>query len=101
MKNRITRKTLAIEIKQDCPYLKMSLIDNILKSFFDKVYEHLQMKDTIELRGFGTLSVQKRKPMINRTLKNEYATVKFDAPERYRPHIKFSKLYHYSRFIKE
>jgi len=94
MNKRINRKQIAIEISMQYPYLTETAINNVLKDFIDKIYEHLQLDDIIELRGFGTLKVVKALPFKCK-LNKEIIPI----PARCKPKIKFAvSRYNYHNF---
>ena len=59
-------------------------------SFFETVVGSLKEGKHIEIRGFGTFNIRKRKPHVGR---NPKSGKKVEIPARITPTFKFSKLF--------
>lgn len=85
MAKNITKKDLVLDIADgsDIPREK---IQEIVESFLTFVKFHLAKGQTIEIRGFGTFSLQHRK---RRPARNIHTGAVVPLAERYVPTLKF------------
>ena len=80
--------TIIKKLHQKNPSLKYSQIKSIFEIIFDSISNGLISNKPIEIRGFGSFSLNYRSPRIGR---NPKSGEKVNVPEKYVPHFKAGK----------
>lgn len=86
MATNITKKNLIDDIV-DRTFIKEPQVRPVVEEFLKAVERHLLKGECIEIRGFGTFSVQRRK---GRPARNPRTGEQAAIPERFIPILKFS-----------
>lgn len=84
----MNRSDLIIALANRFPQLVMKDIDISVKEILDKIGETLVDGHRVEIRGFGTFSLNYRPPRIGR---NPKTGVQVAVPAKYIPHFKAGK----------
>lgn len=86
MAKNITKKDLVLDIA-DGSNLSRETIQGIVEAFLDFVKFHISKGQTIEIRGFGTFSLKRRK---RRPARNPRTGEPVALLDRYAPSLRFS-----------
>ena len=62
----MTKSELIIRVADKYPMLYQSDIERIVNTIFDTVIENITLGNRVELRGFGTFGIKKRKARRSR-----------------------------------
>lgn len=84
----MTRSELTIALANRFPQLVMKDVDISVKEILDKIGETLVDGHRVEIRGFGTFSLNYRPP---RTGRNPKTGAQVAVPAKYTPHFKAGK----------
>lgn len=84
----MTKSELIARLAQRFPQLVAKDADLSVKMILDAMSEALTKGDRIEIRGFGSFSLNYRPPRIGR---NPKSGVKVEVPAKYVPHFKAGK----------
>jgi integration host factor subunit beta len=84
----MTKSELIARLAQRFPQLLAKDADLSVKVILDAMSETLAKGDRIEIRGFGSFSLNYRPPRIGR---NPKSGVKVQVPAKYVPHFKAGK----------
>jgi len=84
----MTRSELIITLANRFPQLVMKDIDISVKEILDKIGRSLVDGQRVEIRGFGTFSLNYRPP---RTGRNPKTGAQVAVPAKYTPHFKAGK----------
>jgi integration host factor subunit beta len=84
----MTRSELIITLANRFPQLVVKDIDVSVKEILDKIGETLAGGHRVEIRGFGTFSLNYRPP---RTGRNPKTGAQVAVPAKYTPHFKAGK----------
>src|SRR5574343_787315 len=84
----MTRSELILALAQRFPQLQVKDVDISVKEILDQIGETLVNGHRVEIRGFGTFSLNYRPPRIGR---NPKTGVKVSVPAKYTPHFKAGK----------
>ncbi len=84
----MTRSELTIALANRFPQLLMKDVDISVKEILDKIGETLVDGHRVEIRGFGTFSLNYRPP---RTGRNPKTGAQVAVPSKYTPHFKAGK----------
>ena len=84
----MTKSALIARLAQRFPQLLAKDADFSVKVVLDAMSETLAKGDRIEIRGFGSFSLNYRPPRIGR---NPKSGVKVQVPAKYVPHFKAGK----------
>jgi integration host factor subunit beta len=69
MKKSVSKKELVAQIKEQNPSIPSNKIEEALEVFFSEISTALVCGDRVELRGFGSMIVRKRKGKVARNPK--------------------------------
>jgi integration host factor subunit beta len=84
----MTKSELIAHLAQRFPQLVAKDADLAVKMILDALSETLAKGDRIEIRGFGSFSLNYRPPRVGR---NPKSGVKVEVPAKYVPHFKAGK----------
>lgn len=84
----MTKSELIARLAQRFPQLVAKDADLAVKMILDALSETLAKGDRIEIRGFGSFSLNYRPPRVGR---NPKSGVKVEVPAKYVPHFKAGK----------
>lgn len=84
----MTKSELIARLAQRFPQLVAKDADLAVKMILDAMSETLAKGDRIEIRGFGSFSLNYRPPRVGR---NPKSGVKVEVPAKYVPHFKAGK----------
>lgn len=84
----MTKSELIARLAQRFPQLTAKDADLAVKVILDALAETLAKGERIEIRGFGSFSLNYRPPRIGR---NPKSGVKVEVPAKYVPHFKAGK----------
>ena len=84
----MTKSDLIARLAERCPQLVAKDADFAVKMILDAMSEALVKGDRIEIRGFGSFSLNYRPPRVGR---NPKSGEKVDVPEKWVPHFKAGK----------
>jgi integration host factor subunit beta len=84
----MTKSELIVRLAQRFPQLVAKDADLSVKMILDALSETLAKGDRIEIRGFGSFSLNYRPPRLGR---NPKSGVKVEVPAKYVPHFKAGK----------
>ena len=84
----MTRSELIITLANRFPQLVMKDIDISVKEILDKIGRSLVDGQRVEIRGFGTFSLNYRPPRMGR---NPKTGAQVAVPAKYTPHFKAGK----------
>jgi integration host factor subunit beta len=84
----MTKSELIVRLAQRFPQLVAKDADMSVKMILDALSETLAKGDRIEIRGFGSFSLNYRPPRLGR---NPKSGVKVEVPAKYVPHFKAGK----------
>lgn len=84
----MTKSELIARLAQRFPQLVAKDADLAVKMILDALSEALAKGDRIEIRGFGSFSLNYRPPRLGR---NPKSGVKVEVPAKYVPHFKAGK----------
>lgn len=84
----MTKSELIARLAQRFPQLVAKDADLSVKMILDAMSEALTKGDRIEIRGFGSFSLNYRPPRVGR---NPKSGVKVEVPAKYVPHFKAGK----------
>ncbi|MDR2452250.1 MAG: integration host factor subunit beta [Candidatus Accumulibacter sp.] len=84
----MTKSDLIVRLTERFPQLVMKDTDFAVKMILDALSEALVKGDRIEIRGFGSFSLNYRPPRIGR---NPKSGEKVSVPEKWVPHFKAGK----------
>jgi integration host factor subunit beta len=84
----MTKSDLIARLTERFPQLVLKDTDFAVKMILDALSEALVRGDRIEIRGFGSFSLNYRPPRIGR---NPKSGDKVDVPEKWVPHFKAGK----------
>lgn len=84
----MTRSELIILLTERFPILHMKDVDVSVKEILDKIGEALVAGRRVEIRGFGTFSLNYRPPRIGR---NPKTGIQVAVPAKFTPHFKAGK----------
>jgi integration host factor subunit beta len=84
----MTRSELVTQLAARFPQLVAKDADYAVKMILDAMTETLARGDRIEIRGFGSFSLNYRPPRVSR---NPKSGDKVNVPEKYVPHFKAGK----------
>ena len=84
----MTRSELIVTLAERFPQLVMKDVDVSVKEILDKIRETLVEGHRVEIRGFGTFSLNFRPPRIGR---NPKTGTQVTVPAKYSPHFKAGK----------
>jgi integration host factor subunit beta len=84
----MTKSELIARLAQRFPQLVAKDADLAVKMILDAMSETLSKGDRIEIRGFGSFSLNYRPPRVGR---NPKSGVKVEVPAKYVPHFKAGK----------
>lgn len=62
----MTKSELIKILKEKHPTLQLKEVSSLVDVFFDMLTQSLKKKDRVEIRGFGTFSLRKRKARLAR-----------------------------------
>ena len=86
----LTKREIVLGIYEKNPRVLQSDIVNVVQHVFDHIQEALAEGRNVEIRNFGVLEVQKRKPRIGRNPNKPEDEVTI--PERYVVKFKMGKI---------
>lgn len=84
----MTRSELIIALAERFPQLTAKDVDVAVKEILDKISETLVAGHRVEIRGFGSFSLNYRPPRLGRNPKTGAQVV---VPAKYTPHFKPGK----------
>ena len=84
----MTKSDLIARLAERFPQLVAKDADFAVKMILDAMSEALVKGDRIEIRGFGSFSLNNRPPRVGR---NPKSGEKVDVPEKWVPHFKAGK----------
>ena len=84
----MTKSDLIAQLAERFPQLVAKDADFAVKMILDAMSEALVKGDRIEIRGFGSFSLNYRPPRVGR---NPKSGEKVDVPEKWVPHFKAGK----------
>jgi len=84
----MTRSELIIALAERFPQLTAKDVDVAVKEILDKISETLVAGHRVEIRGFGSFSLNYRPPRLGR---NPKTGAQVAVPAKYTPHFKAGK----------
>jgi len=86
----MVRSELLQKLCDQYPFLLRKNLDKILEIIFNEISNALKRGENVEIRGFGTYKITKRKARLGRNPKNSDSV---QIPEKYAVKWKMSKIF--------
>ncbi len=84
----MTKSELVKILKEKHPKLQLKEVNSLVDIFFDSLTQSLKKQDRVEIRGFGTFSLRKRKARLAR---NPRTGEKVQVKDRYAVYFRAGK----------